>query len=68
MRMAAGPPVLPLTRQLLCPTCPTRWCHHLPQECTTFHFDVKPDALHPALDRFAQFFIAPLVGTHYLWH
>ncbi len=32
-----------------------------PQECTTFHFDVKPDALRPALDRFAQFFIAPLV-------
>lgn len=31
------------------------------EECTTFHFDVKPDALRPALDRFAQFFIAPLV-------
>lgn len=32
-----------------------------PQECTTFHFDVKPDALRPALDRFSQFFLAPLV-------
>lgn len=31
------------------------------QECTTFHFDVKPDALRPALDRFAQFFLAPLI-------
>jgi hypothetical protein len=34
---------------------------HAPQECTTFHFDVQPAALHGALDRFAQFFIAPLV-------
>ncbi|EFN52789.1 hypothetical protein CHLNCDRAFT_138430 [Chlorella variabilis] len=31
------------------------------EECTTFHFDVKPDTLRPALDRFAQFFIAPLI-------
>ena len=31
-----------------------------PQECTTFHFECKPDALRPALDRFAQFFISPL--------
>ena len=31
------------------------------QECTTFHFDVKPDALHGALQRFAGFFTCPLV-------
>ncbi|KAL4440115.1 hypothetical protein ABPG75_003116 [Micractinium tetrahymenae] len=31
------------------------------EECTTFHFDVKPDALRPVLDRFAPFFLAPLV-------
>ena len=31
------------------------------QESTTFHFDVKPDSLRPALDRFAQFFISPLI-------
>lgn len=30
------------------------------QEQTNYHFDVKPDQLHGALDRFAQFFIAPL--------
>lgn len=39
---------------------------HLPcvtaalQEYTNFYFDVQPDALHGALDRFAQFFVAPL--------
>jgi secreted Zn-dependent insulinase-like peptidase len=31
------------------------------EEATTFHFDVRPDALRPALDRFAQFFVAPLL-------
>eukprot|EP00887_Chlorella_sp_A99_P000580 scaffold17.g580.t1 len=31
------------------------------QECTTYHFDVKPDALRGALERFAAFFVAPLV-------
>lgn len=30
------------------------------QEFTNYHFECKPDALHGALDRFAQFFIAPL--------
>lgn len=28
---------------------------------TNFYFDVSPDALEPALDRFAQFFIEPLM-------
>ena len=32
----------------------------LMQEFTNYHFDVKPNALHGALDRFAQFFIDPL--------
>ena len=30
------------------------------QEYTNYHFDVKPNALYGALDRFAQFFIHPL--------
>ena len=30
------------------------------QEYTNYHFDVKPEKLHGALDRFAQFFIEPL--------
>lgn len=30
------------------------------QEYTNYHFDVKPNALYGALDRFAQFFIQPL--------
>ena len=30
------------------------------QEFTNYHFDVKPNALHGVLDRFAQFFIDPL--------
>ena len=30
------------------------------QEYTNYHFDVRPEALHGALDRFAQFFVAPL--------
>lgn len=30
------------------------------QEYTNYHFDVKPNALYGALDRFAQFFIDPL--------
>ncbi|KAG1662577.1 hypothetical protein FOA52_003956 [Chlamydomonas sp. UWO 241] len=29
-------------------------------EHTNYHFEVSPDALHGALDRFAQFFLAPL--------
>ncbi|MEW5302568.1 MAG: hypothetical protein WDW38_002287 [Sanguina aurantia] len=29
-------------------------------EMTNYHFDVAPDALHGALDRFAQFFLSPL--------
>ena len=32
----------------------------LVQEFTNYHFDVKPNALYGALDRFAQFFIDPL--------
>lgn len=31
-----------------------------PQEFTNYHFDCKPDALHGALQRFSQFFVAPL--------
>ncbi|KAK3258215.1 hypothetical protein CYMTET_32734 [Cymbomonas tetramitiformis] len=30
-------------------------------EYTCYHFDVQPASLHDALDRFAQFFISPLV-------
>ena len=30
------------------------------QEYTNYHFDVKPEALRGALERFSQFFIAPL--------
>ncbi len=30
------------------------------QEFTNYHFDCKPDALHGALQRFSQFFVAPL--------
>ena len=30
------------------------------QEYTKYHFDVEPDALRPALERFAGFFVAPL--------
>ena len=30
------------------------------QEYTNYHFEVAPEALHEALDRFAQFFISPL--------
>ena len=33
---------------------------------TTYYFDVKPEALEPALDRFAQFFIAPLMDARYV--
>ena len=31
-----------------------------PQELTNYQFDCEPRALHGALDRFAQFFLAPL--------
>lgn len=30
------------------------------QELTNYQFDCEPRALHGALDRFAQFFLAPL--------
>ena len=30
------------------------------QETTNYHFDVKPSSLRGALERFSQFFIAPL--------
>lgn len=29
---------------------------------TNYHFDVNHDHLEPALDRFAQFFICPLIS------
>ncbi|PSC73920.1 Zinc-peroxisomal [Micractinium conductrix] len=32
-------------------------------ESTNYHFDVNWDALEPALDRFAQFFICPLISA-----
>lgn len=34
------------------------------EECTTFHFDCAPHAFHDALDRFAQFFVSPLVKNN----
>ena len=33
-------------------------------EFTTYHFDVKSDSLAPALDRFSQFFVAPLFDSN----
>lgn len=33
---------------------------------TTYFFDIKADALEPALDRFSQFFIAPLFTPEYV--
>jgi secreted Zn-dependent insulinase-like peptidase len=33
---------------------------------TTYFFDIKAEALEPALDRFAQFFIAPLFDAKYV--
>ncbi|HIE54923.1 MAG TPA: peptidase M16, partial [Chromatiaceae bacterium] len=33
---------------------------------TTYYFDIKPEALEPALDRFAQFFISPLMDARYV--
>ncbi len=33
---------------------------------TTYFFDIQPDALEPALDRFAWFFIAPLMDARYV--
>lgn len=40
------------------------------QEFTNYHFDVAPAALEGALDRFAQFFVAPLfqVGAMSQWY
>jgi len=35
-------------------------------EHTNFHFDIDPQYLDPALDRFAQFFIAPLLDESYV--
>ena len=35
-------------------------CHVAPQEYTNYHFDVAPGHLRGALERFAQFFVAPL--------
>ncbi|MFW1676787.1 insulinase family protein [Pontibacter sp. JAM-7] len=36
------------------------------QENTNYFFDVKAEALEPTLDRFAQFFIAPLFSAEYV--
>jgi hypothetical protein len=33
---------------------------HPPQEYTNYHFEVAPGHLRGALERFAQFFVAPL--------
>jgi secreted Zn-dependent insulinase-like peptidase len=33
---------------------------------TNFFFDIEPDSLEPALDRFAQFFVAPLFTPEYV--
>jgi secreted Zn-dependent insulinase-like peptidase len=35
-------------------------------EHTNFHFDIDPAYLDPALDRFAQFFVAPLFDENYV--
>lgn len=35
-------------------------------EHTNYFFDIDPDQLEPALDRFAQFFIAPLMDADYV--
>lgn len=35
-------------------------------EHTNYFFDVKPSALEPTLDRFAQFFISPLLDASYV--
>ncbi len=35
-------------------------------DATTYFFDIKAEALEPALDRFAQFFIAPLFDAKYV--
>ena len=36
------------------------------ENLTTYFFDIKAEALEPALDRFAQFFIAPLFDAKYV--
>ena len=36
------------------------------QISTNYIFSVKPDKLEPALDRFAQFFVAPLLDPHFV--
>ncbi len=35
-------------------------------DMTTYYFDIKAEQLEPALDRFAQFFIAPLFDAKYV--
>lgn len=35
------------------------------QDNTNYYFDIKEDSLEPALDRFSQFFIAPLFSEKY---
>lgn len=35
-------------------------------EHTNYFFDIRADALEPALDRFAQFFVAPLFNAEYV--
>ena len=36
------------------------------QQHTTYFFDIKPEYLEPALDRFSQFFVAPLFDPQYV--
>ena len=36
------------------------------QQHTNYFFDIKPEYLEPALDRFAQFFVAPLFDPQYV--
>lgn len=65
-RQAGGPLLHPYTS--CSPIKPTPGPALCLQEVTSFYFDVKPDTLRPALDRFAQFFIAPLVREGvYCW-
>ncbi len=54
-------PLLPLPQSImLVPTAQAHRSTETMQEFTNYHFDVKPNALYGALDRFAQFFIDPL--------
>jgi hypothetical protein len=47
-------------QELACPQCVVPGAFKAMQETTNYHFDVKPSSLRGALERFSQFFIAPL--------